>query len=327
MMRTISRGTSRRLARFIGAALVMSVTSAGAQEWPKQKPLSFVVAFAPGSVTDTLARLIAPKLGESLGGNVIVENRPGAGGNIGTQRVMSAAPDGYTILMTSVAYAVNPSLYSNAGYDPIKDFVPIILAASTPNAISVHPSVPAKNLHELIRLSAKVPLAYGSPGIGTSPHLSMERLKTLAKIDITHVPHQPAQAVNSLLGGHTPVLSISTSLQLPHIKAGKIRALAVTSAQRSASLPDVPTVAEHGFKGFDEVNWFGVFAPAATAAPISSRLNSEMNRILESADVKEKLSQQGLDFRRNTLGEFSAYIKAEVPKLAKAVKDSGAKVE
>ena len=315
--------------RLLYAAVAAALASgaASAQEWPKQKPISFVVAFAPGSVTDTLARLIAPKLSETLGTPVIVDNRPGAGGNIGTQRVQHAAPDGYSILMNSVAYAVNPSLYSNAGYDPLKDFIPIILAASTPNAFSVHPSVPAKNLQELIRLSAKAPLAYGSPGIGTSPHLSMERLKTLAKIDVVHVPYQPAQAVTALLGGQTPVLSISTSLQLPHIKSGKIRPLAVTSAQRTPSLPDVPTVAEQGYKGFDELNWFGVFAPAAIPAPIASRLNSEMNRILELPDVKAKLVDQGLDFRRNSLAEFSAYIKSEVPKLAKAVKDSGAKVE
>jgi tripartite-type tricarboxylate transporter receptor subunit TctC len=316
-----------RLVASLAAFTTLAFGTAAAQEWPKQKPISFVVAFAPGSVTDTLARHIAPKLAESLGTNVIVDNRPGAGGNIGAQRVQNAPPDGYTMLMTSVAYAVNPSLFSNAGYDPLKDFIPLILAASTPNAISVHPSVPAKTLQELIRLSSKMPLAYGSPGIGTSPHLSMERLKTLSKMDATHVPHQPAQAVNAVLGGHTPAISISVSLQLPHIKAGKIRPLAVTSAQRSAWLPDVPTVAEQGFKGYDEINWFGVFAPAATPNAIASRLNAEMNRALESPDVREKLSAQGLDFRRNSLNEFAAFIKSEVPKLAKAVKDSGAKVE
>ena len=315
--------------RRVACALIASLCAAPAlaQEWPKQKPISFVVAFAPGSVTDTLARLIQPKLSESLGTAVVVDNRPGAGGKIGTQRVQHAPPDGYTILMTSVAYAVNPSLYANAGYDPLKDFAPIILASSTPNGISVHPSVPARNLKDLIAISAKTPLAYASPGIGTSPHLSMERLKTLAKMDVTHVPYQPAQAVTAVIGGQVPVLSISTSLQLPHLKSGKLRILAVTSAQRTPTLPDVPTVAEQGFKGYDELNWFGVFAPAATPAAIAARFNSEMNRILELPDVKEKLTQLGLDFRRNSLAEFAAYVKAEVPKLAKAVKDSGAKVE
>ena len=311
----------------VAAALAVMSGTAVAQEWPKQKPIQFVVAFGAGSVTDTLARLIQPKLSEALGTPVVVDNRPGAGGNIGTQRVQHSPPDGYTILMTSVAYAVNPSLYSNAGYDPLKDFVPVILAGSTPNAFSVHPSVPAKNLQDLVRLAKQQPLAYGSPGIGTSPHLSMERFKTLAKVDIVHVPYQPAQAVTALLGGQTPVLSISTALQLPYIKNGKIRALAVTSAQRTPSLPQVPTVAEQGYKGFDELNWFGVFAPANVPPAIANRYNSEMNRILESPDVKEKLGQLGLDFRRNSLAEFGAYVKGEVPKLAKAVKDSGAKVE
>jgi tripartite-type tricarboxylate transporter receptor subunit TctC len=229
--------------------------------------------------------------------------------------------------MHSVAYTINPALYANAGYDPLKDFVPLILAASTPNAFSVHPSVPAKNLQELIKLSRQHPLAYGSPGIGTSPHLSMERIKTIAKIDITHVPYQPAQAVTALIGGQTPVLSISVSIQLPHIKAGKIRALAVTSAQRAPTLPDVPTVAEQGFKGYEELNWFGIFAPAAVPAGIAGRLNAEMNRVLELPDIRDKLGQLGLDFRRNSLAEFAAFIKDEVPKQAKAVKDSGAKVE
>jgi len=307
--------------------MFLAASPASAQEWPKQKPISFVVAFGAGSITDTLARLIGQKLAESLGQAVVVDNRPGAGGNIGTQRVESAAPDGYTILMHSTAFTVNPALFANAGYDPLKDFTPLILAASTPNAISVHPSVPAKNLQELIKLSRQHPLAYASPGIGTSPHLSMERLKTLAKLDITHVPYQPAQAVTALIGGQTPVLSISVSIQLPHIKAGKIRALAVTSPQRASSLPDVPTVAEQGFKGYEELNWFGIFAPAGISAGLAGRLNTEMNRALELPDIREKLGQLGLDFRRNSLAEFAAFVKVEVPKQARAVKDSGAKVE
>jgi tripartite-type tricarboxylate transporter receptor subunit TctC len=321
------RSTPIAVIKLFGLALLMGASAASAQDWPKQKPISFVVAFGAGSITDTLARIVGQKLSESLGQAVVVDNRPGAGGNIGTQRVRQAAPDGYTILMHSVAYTVNPTLYANAGYDPLKDFVPLILAASTPNAFSVHPSVPAKSLQELIKLARQHPLAYASPGIGTSPHLSMERIKTIAKIDITHVPYQPAQAVTALIGGQTPVLSISVSIQLPHIKAGKIRALAVTSAQRAPSLPDVPTVNEQGFKGYEELNWFGIFAPASMPAGIAGRLNAEMNRVLELPDIRDKLGQLGLDFRRNSLAEFAAFIKSEVPKQAKAVKDSGAKVE
>jgi tripartite-type tricarboxylate transporter receptor subunit TctC len=203
----------------------------------------------------------------------------------------------------------------------------LILAASTPNAFSVHPSVPAKNLQEMIKLARRHPLAYASPGIGTSPHLSMERIKTLARIDVTHVPYQPAQAVTALVGGQVPVLSISLSIQLQHIKAGRIRALAVTSAQRSSHVPDVATVAEQGFKGYEELNWFGIFGPAGMPAAIAGRLNAEMNRALEQSDVREKLGLLGLDFRRNSLADFAAFIKVEVPKQAQAVKDSGAKVE
>lgn len=305
--------------------LLAGASTASAQEWPKQKPISFVVAFGAGSITDSLARLIGQKLSESLGQTVIVDNRPGAGGIIGAQRVQHAAPDGYTILMSSATYAVNPALYANAGYDPLTDFIPLILAASTPDAFSVHPTVPVKNLQELIRLARRTPLAYASPGIGTSPHLSMERIKAVAKIDITHVPYQPAQAVTALIGGQTPVLSTSVSIQLPHIKAGKIRGLAVTSAQRYALLPDVPTVAEQGFKGYDELNWFGVFGPAGVPAGIAGRLNAEMNRILELPDVKDRLGLLGLDFRRNSLAEFAAFIKNEVPKQTKVIKELGIK--
>lgn len=307
--------------------LLLASTPAAAQDWPKQRPVTIVVPFGAGAITDTLARVIGPKLSEALAQSVVVDNRPGAGGNIGTQRVQSAAPDGYTVLLHSTAFTVNPSLFSNAGYDALKDFIPLILVASTPNAISVHPSVPARSLQELIKLSRVHPLAYASPGIGTSPHLSMERIKAPAKLDITHVPYQPAQAVNALVGGHTPVLSISVSIQLSQIKAGKIRPLAVTSAQRSAFLPDVPTVAEQGFKDFEELNWFGLFAPTATPAAIVGRLNTEMNRILELPDMRERYAVLALDFRRNALAEFAAFIKAEVPRQAKAVKDSGAKVD
>ena len=307
--------------------LLLASTPAAAQDWPKQRPVTIVVPFGAGAITDTLARVIGPKLSEALAQSVVVDNRPGAGGNIGTQRVQSAAPDGYTVLLHSTAFTVNPSLFSNAGYDALKDFIPLILVASTPNAISVHPSVPARSLQELIKLSRVHPLAYASPGIGTSPHLSMERIKAPAKLDITHVPYQPAQAVNALVGGHTPVLSISVSIQLSQIKAGKIRPLAVTSAQRSVFLPDVPTVAEQGFKDFEELNWFGLFAPTATPAAIVGHLNTEMNRILELPDMRERYAVLALDFRRNALAEFAVFIKAEVPRQAKAVKDSGAKVD
>jgi len=321
------RSIAKTLAGSCGLMLVGWTTTATAQEWPKQRPVTFVVAFGPGAVTDTLARLIGQKVAESLGQSVIVDNRPGAGGNIGAQRVKNAAPDGYTVLMTSVAYAINPSLFANAGYDPLKDFIPLVLAGIVPNAISVHPSVPARNLQELIKLARQQPLAYATPGIGTSGHLTMERIKAIAKIDVTHVPHQPAQAVTAVLGGQLPILGISVTLTLPHAKAGKIRPLAVTSAQRAPSLPAVPTINEQGFKGFDDLNWFAFFTPAGVPPEIVNRLNAEINRALELPDIREKYGQQAIESRRNTAAEFTAFIREEVIKWAKAVKDSGAKAD
>jgi len=311
------------------AALALSLVplAAPAQDWPKQRPVQFVVAFPPGSTTDLVGRLVAQKLGESLGQSVVVENRPGAGGSIGAQFVKRAAPDGYTVLAISVAYAVNPSLYANAGYDPLKDFVPIILGPSTPNIITVHPSVKATNLQELIALARKEKLAYASSGIGTTTHLSMERIKTATGVDITHVPYQPAQAVTAAVAGQTQISSTSMPPAVPQIKAGKLRAIAVTSAQRSAALPDVPTVNEQGFRDFDDLTWIGFFAPAGTPAAIVNRLNAEINRIVELPDVKEKLTQSGLTSKRNTPAEFAAFIREEIPKWAKAIKDSGAKVD
>jgi tripartite-type tricarboxylate transporter receptor subunit TctC len=311
----------------VGLALAGSTAVAQAQEWPRQRPMTLVVAFAPGSATDTLARAIADKLGESLGQAVIVENRVGAGGNIGAQRVRSAAPDGYTLLVTSAAIAINPGLHPDVGYDPLRDFTPLVLLGVVPNVISVNPAVPARNLQELIELARRQPLAYATPGAGTPPHLSMERIKSIAKIDVTHVPFQPAQAVAAVVGGQVPVLSTSVSTSLPYARAGKIRPLAVTSAERSPSLPDVPTVNEQGFSGFDDLNWFAMFTPATVPPKIVNRLNAEVNRILELPDVKEKVAQLGLESRRNTVAEFTLFFRNELPKWAKGVKDSGAKAD
>lgn len=320
-----------RLTKIAAVALAGAIATgslvANAQEWPKQKPVQLVVGFAPGSSTDIVARLVAQKLSELLGQGVVVENKGGAGGNIAAQLVKNAAPNGYTLLVTSVAYSVNPSLYPNAGYDPTKDFIPIILAASTPNIITVNPAVPAKNLTELIALARKEPLSYASSGIGTTTHLTMERLKTAAKVDITHVPYQPAQAVGAAVGGHTQMSSTSMPPAVPHVKAGRVRAIAVTSAARSPALPDVPTVNEQGYAGFDDLTWFGFFAPAGTPPEIVNRLNEEINRILESADIREKFAQQALDSSRNTPAEFATFLKSEIPKWAQAIRESGAKAE
>src|ERR1700716_3199178 len=297
---------------------LVAAAPAGAQDWPRQKPIHLVVAFGPGATTDLVARLIQPKLSEALGQAVIVENKPGAGGNIGAQQVRRASPDGYTLLLTSVAFAVNPTLYQNPGYDPFKDFSPVLLGPSTPNIITVNPSVPAKSLRELLELARAEKLSYASSGIGTTTHLSMERIKTVAKVDITHVPYQPAQAVGAAVAGHTQISSTSMPPAVPHVKAGRVRAIAVTSAQRSPALPDVPTVNEQGFSGFDDLTWTAFFAPAAVPQDLINRLNSAITRALTAPDVRERLSQLGLDWRSNTPGEFAAFLRDEVQKWSRA---------
>ena len=313
--------------RFVAFLFLIISNAAGAQDWPRQKAVHIVVGFAPGATTDLVARLVAPKLSEAIGQSVIVENKPGAGGNVATQHVKRSAPDGYTLLVTSVAYAVNPSLYPNAGYDPFSDFVPVILAPSTPNIITVNPAVPVKNLQELIALARKEQLSYASSGIGTTTHLSMERIKMAAKVDITHVPYQPAQAVGAAVAGHTQISSTSMPPAVPQVKSGKVRAIAVTSAQRSPALPDVPTVNEQGLSGFDDLTWTAFFAPGGTPQDLVNRINSEINRALSSPDVRERPGQLGLEWRSNTSGEFATFLRDEVHKWAKAVKDSGAKAD
>ena len=311
------------------AAVLLSLFSlAGwAQDWPKQRAVHIVVGFAPGSTTDLVARLTAPKLSEAIGQAVIIENKPGAGGNVAAQLVKRAAADGYTLFLTSVAYAVNPSLYANAGYDPFTDFIPVILGPSTPNIITVNPAVPVKNLQELVALARKNKLSYSSSGIGTTTHLSVERIKLAANVDIAHIPYQPAQAVGAAVAGHTQISSTSMPPAVPHVRARRVRAIAVTSRQRSPALPEVPTVNEQGFSDFDDLTWTGVFAPAGTPQELVNRINSELNRALAASDVQARLAQLGLDWKGNTSGQFAAFLREEVQKWAKAVRDSGAKAD
>ena len=297
-----------------------------AQEWPRARPVQIVVGFAPASTTDIVARLVQPKLAEALGQTVVVENRPGAGGNVAAQAVKRAAPDGHTLLAVSVAFAVNPSLYANAGYE-VADFAPVALGPSTPNIITVNPAVPAKNLAELLELARKEPLSYASSGIGTTTHLSMERIKTAAKVNITHVPYQPAQAVGAAVAGHTQISSTSLPPAVPQLRAGKVRAIAVTSARRSAAVPDVPTVEEQGYSDFDDLTWIGFFAPAGTPQAVVARLNAEIARAFEAPEVRERLGQLGLEWKRSTAAEFGSFLRAEVAKWARAVKESGAKAD
>ena len=296
-------------------------------EWPKAKPVTIVVGFAAGAFTDNIARVVAQKMGEATGGAFVVDNKPGAGGNLATGQVKRAAPDGYTILVHSVAFAVNPSLYPTAGYDAIKDFVPLALGPRTPNIITVNPNTPAKDLKELMELARKEKLSYASSGVGTTTHLSVERLKVAARVDITHVPYQPAQAINAVVAGHTQMSSTSMPPAVPQIKAGKLRAIAVTSAKRSALLPDVPSVTEFGYTDFDDYTWVGFFVPAGTPQALVDRINSEINKAMELPDSKEKFIALGMESTRNTSNEFGAFLRDEVGKWAAVVKSTGAKVD
>lgn len=296
-------------------------------DWPKAKPVTIVVGFAAGAFTDNIARVVAQKLGEATGGSFVVDNKPGAGGNLATGQVKRAAADGYTILVHSVAFAVNPSLYPTAGYDALKDFVPLALGPRTPNIITVNPATPAKDLKELMELARKDKLSYASSGIGTTTHLSVERLKLAAKVDITHVPYQPAQAINAVVAGHTQMSSTSMPPAVPQIKAGKLRAIAVTSAKRSALLPDVPSVTEFGYADFDDYTWVGFFLPANTPQSLVDRINAEINKAMELPESKEKFVALGMESTRNTPAEFGVFLRDEVGKWAAVVKSTGAKVE
>ena len=313
----------------LGLALLggMHLSSWAQAEWPKAKPVTLLVAFAPGASSDIVARSLTQKLNELTGGNFVVENRGGAGGNIASAQVKRAAPDGYTILVHSVAFAVNPSLYADAGYDALKDFVPVALGPKTPNIFTVNPSVAAKTLPELVEAAKKSSFSYASSGIGTTTHLSMERLKMAAKVDIVHVPYQPAAAVNAVVAGHTQIASTSMPPAVPMIKSGKLKAIAVTSATRSPLLPDVPSVTEFGYKEFDDYTWFGFFAPAGTPNDVVVKLNAALNRAMASAEVVERFAQLGMASAPNNTLEFSNFLKAEVPKWAAVVKSSGAKAD
>lgn len=313
---------------FIGAlaAFTLPAFAQPAAKFPA-KPVRIIVAFPPGSSTDIVARVVGERLTEAWGQNVIIENRPGASGNIGTQVALRANPDGHTLFMNSSAIAVNVSLYSKPGY-AIKDITPILQGPTTPNLITVHPSVAAKTLQELIALAKSKPLSYGSSGTGTTPHLDMELLfKTLAKADITHVPYSPAAAASAVVGNQVPVGSTSMPPAVPFVKNGRLRAIAVTTAKRSAVLPEVPTVAESGFPGFDDYTWFSVFAPIGVSTAVINQVNRDFTAALQSTAAKERLNALSLEFTPNTPAEFAARLKSEVAKYAQIVKQSGARVD
>jgi tripartite-type tricarboxylate transporter receptor subunit TctC len=301
-------------------------TAALAQTWPA-KPVRVIVAFAPGGPTDIIARLVGQKLPETLGQPVVIDNRAGAGGNIGAAAVAKSPPDGYTVLATTSALAVNATLFPNPGYDADRDFLPVVNAATQPNLVYVNANAPVKSLAELISQAKTSKLIYASPGSGTTPHLTAEMLfKVLAKLDVTPVHFRGAGLqVTAVVSGEPAVGCGAVSGPLAQIKAGKLRPLAVSSAKRLAVLPDVPTLTELGFAGMEDYTWVGFFLPAGTPPEVAQKLNDAVNRALQSPDVRDRLDQLAFEPVGGTPREFADYWKAEVAKWGKVVRETGAK--
>jgi tripartite-type tricarboxylate transporter receptor subunit TctC len=310
------------------AAIMLAIASpvVHSQTWPA-KPVRVVVAFAPGGPTDIIARLLAQKLPDTLGQPVVIDNRGGAGGNIGAAQVAKSAPDGYTVLATTSALAVNATLFPNAGYDAERDFLPVVNAATQPNMIYVNAASPAKTLAELIGQAKTAKLVFASPGSGTTPHLTAEMLfKVHAKLDVTPVHFKGAgQQVTAVLTGEPVVGCGAVSGPLAHVRAGKFRALAVSSAKRLAALPDVPTLTELGYAGMEDYTWVGLFLPAATPPEVAQKLSASVNQALQSPDIRARLDQLAFEPVGGTPREFADYFKAEVAKWGRVVRETGAK--
>lgn len=315
------------------AAALMLAMPAGtvlAQAYPA-KPVRMVVPFPAGGATDIVGRLIAQKLSEAWGQQVIVDNRGGAGGTLGSDIAAKSAPDGHTILVaTSSTHAIAPSLYARLPYDPVRDFAPVTLLASATILLAVHPSVPAKNVRELIALGKKQPqaLSFASSGNGGISHLVGEHFKSVSGIQMLHVPYKgDTPALVDLVSGQVSLMFGTAVSFLPYVKSGKLNALAITNPKRSPIVPAVPTVAESGLPGFEALQWFGIFAPAGTSKEIVARLNGEIVKILRMPDVRDRLGGLGADVVGNTPEQFAAFQKADAAKWAKVVKESGAKIE
>ena len=311
------------------AVLAVMVQPAAAQQYP-DKPIRVVVAFPPGGPVDITARILSVQLGEIFKQSVIVENKAGAGGNIGAQYVANAAPDGYTFLVTSAAFAVNPSLYGPAaGYSPEKSFIPVVVATTQANVISVGEKVPVKSIAELKELAFKENLSYSSPGTGTTPHLTCENLfRAIWKSNVTHIPYKGAGPASlAVVSGEVPIGCTAVAGVYQFAKQGKVRILGVSSEKRLASLPDVPTLAEQGYPQIKDYTWSAVFAPAKTPAAIVQQMNLAINQVLSNPEMKEKFDQTGLLVVGGSTKQTSEYIGEELKRWAQIVKDTGAKVE
>ena len=310
--------------------LALSFNLAQAQEaWPS-RPVRFILPFPPGGGTDILGRLIAERLSASLGQPVVTENRGGAGGNVGAEAAARSAPDGYTIVLVAPSLAISPTLYSRINYDPVKDFAPVSLVATVPNVMITQASAPVQNLQEFIAFAKGKPgaLNFGSGGAGTSNHLAGELFNIVTGAKLVHIPYKGVNlAMQDVLAGNVHLVFIGIPTATPHIKAGKLRALALVAPQRSSALPEVPTVAEAGLRDFEVTTWYGVLAPAGTPRSVVTRLNAELVKIMHSPELKEKLAATGTDPLTSTPEEFADYIKREIAKWGDVVRKAGVKAD
>lgn len=303
-------------------AAALQAAPVSAQAYPT-KPIRFLVGFPPGGGTDIMARTVAVKLSESVGQQVIVDNRPGANANLAASIASRATPDGYTVLMISLAHAVSKPLYKKLDYDIERDFTPLINIASVPMFVVVPPSSPIKSVAELLALAKAKPVNYASSGDGSPEHIAAELFKGLAKVDMTHVPYKGgAPSALALISGEIQVGFNTSPVAVPHIKSGKMRALAVSSARRNPALPDVPSVAEAGVPGYDIILWYGAVMPTGTPAAAVNRLNADINKALKLQDVQQRLASLGADPLGGSAADFGAYIKSEVAKYTKVVRDA-----
>jgi len=321
----------QRLLRLAALALYFAISGgAHAQTYPS-KPILLIVPFAPGGSSELLSRLVGQKLTESLGQQVVVENRPGGAGNIAMETVAHARPDGYTLILGHIGtLAVNPAMFAKLPYDPIKDFAPVSLIAAVPNIVAVHPQVPAKNLKELLELARAKPgsINYGSAGNGSAGHLAFEYLKQVSKTDFVHVPYKgTGPMMTDLIAGQTQATFTGAPPLIPQIKQGKLRALAVGSAKRIPSLPDVPTVAESGFPGFETAQWYGILAPAATPPELVKKLSAEIAKALKRPEVHDRLAADGTVVIGSTPEEFAAHIRKEMAHWGEVVKQAKIRAE
>ena len=318
------------LSAVLSSSGVAIAQNTATQSYPT-KPIRFVIPFPPGGPADIFGRTIGQQLSDRWNQQVVIDNRAGAGGNIGADIVAKAPADGYTILMGFVGtHAINPSLYRSMPYDNIRDFAPVGLVATATIVLVTHPTVQAKSVKELIALAKTKPggLTFGSPGNGTPQHLAGELFNTMAQVKTTHIPYKGAvPALQDLLGGRISYIFSSMPPALPHVKLGKINALAVTSTKRSPATPELPTVAESGLPGYEVINWYGVLAPAGTPQAIVAKLNTEVTRIMLLPEVKERLAAQGAETMTSTPQEFASFIRSETEKWAKVVKFSGARID